>query len=356
MKRVSDEGYRLLAAGYFRKQARQLVSQLEGVREAKDIEYVHRARVASRRLRAAMDLFGQWVGPKLAKRWRKEIRRVTKELGGARDKDVQIEFLCKTLARVTDPAHCVGIAHLLMQLEYQREMLQPRVIDAVARLDQSGVLAEMCQRADEVVKGKKGREQGVRSPAVLDHVCGQIGARLEELLALEACLEDAAARERHHEMRIAAKRLRYTLEISRSVFPGQLEETIDAVKGLQTLLGDAHDCDVWDDHLAAFLEEEQRRLVSHFGSTRPFLRVKAGLEYLRRERSETRARLFAEAVACWQAMGADGVWERLAGLLASRGAAPRPDAACDSGPNGRDGMTAGDRARPRSQEQETNPS
>ena len=54
-----DSGYRLLAARYIRRQVRQLAEQLDGVRAAEDIEFVHRARVATRRLRAALRLFGK---------------------------------------------------------------------------------------------------------------------------------------------------------------------------------------------------------------------------------------------------------------------------------------------------------
>ena len=52
-----DSGYRLLAAKYIRRQAKQLAEQFDGVRAAEDIEFVHRARVATRRLRAALRMF-----------------------------------------------------------------------------------------------------------------------------------------------------------------------------------------------------------------------------------------------------------------------------------------------------------
>ena len=52
-----DSGYRLLAARYIRRQAKQLAEQFDGIRAAEDIEFVHRARVATRRLRAALRMF-----------------------------------------------------------------------------------------------------------------------------------------------------------------------------------------------------------------------------------------------------------------------------------------------------------
>lgn len=105
-----DDSYRLLAAKYVRKQAKQLAEQLQGVREAEDVEFVHRARVASRRLRAAMRMFRDCFDAKQLKRWRRHIRRVTTGMGDARDKDVQIGFLHGVLNGLNERACYPGIA------------------------------------------------------------------------------------------------------------------------------------------------------------------------------------------------------------------------------------------------------
>jgi CHAD domain-containing protein len=312
MKSHIDEGYRLLAAGYFRKQTKQLADQLDGVREAADIEYVHRARVASRRLRAAMKLLGGWVPRKQGKRWGKEIRRITGELGDARDKDVQIEFLCRALSDVEEPVCCPGIAHLLMHLEYEREVLQPGVVKAVDHLRASGALKEMRSAADKVLSELGKREGGVRTAGITAHATKHILRRLKRLLAHQDSLEDPEDQVRHHQMRIAAKRLRYTLEICKPLFQGELDETITAVKKVQTLLGEIHDCDVWVAHLDAFAEEERRRMAACFGSPRPFTRVKIGLDYLQQNRREARKAVFEEVVEYWRALRGGRLWEKLA--------------------------------------------
>ena len=59
---------------------------------------------------------------------------------------------------------------------------------------------------------------------------------------------------------LAAKRLRYTLEICQPVYQGRLDPFVKAVKQLQSLLGDIHDCDVWVADLDTFLEEERQHL------------------------------------------------------------------------------------------------
>ncbi len=131
MSKPVDPSYQVLAAGYIRRQAKQLAEQLDGVRRAEDIEFLHRARVASRRLRSALKMFRDCFRTKAMKRWRKQIRRVTEGLGEARDKDVQIDFLCGILSAVSDKSCFPGIARLLAQLEYERDLLQPTVVKAV---------------------------------------------------------------------------------------------------------------------------------------------------------------------------------------------------------------------------------
>ena len=93
MAKQLDRSYPFLAAQYVRRQVKQLVEQFDGVRAAEDIEFIHRARVASRRLRAALKMFSDCFDAKALKRWQKQIRRITEGLGDARDKDVQIANL-----------------------------------------------------------------------------------------------------------------------------------------------------------------------------------------------------------------------------------------------------------------------
>ncbi len=71
-----------------------------------------------------------------------------------------------------------------------------------------------------------------------------VRTRLEELRSLApAALEPSAARAQH-DMRIAAKRLRYVLEIAGPCFGPEAKAARDAAKQLQGVLGEIHDCDV----------------------------------------------------------------------------------------------------------------
>jgi len=311
MKLSRDASYQLLAARYVRKQLKQLTGQLDGVRRAEDVEFVHRARVASRRLRAAMEMFDDCFGRKRLKRWQKELRRFTRDLGSARDRDVHAQFVCQILSRLQKTEHCAGLARLLVKLEHQREETQPKVLDAIDRLSASPVLDEMAQTTRSLVSklGKRGVQ--VQSEFVFRQTEKHVLARMDEMLAYQDCLADPDDQDGHHAMRIAAKRLRYTMEICRPVHNRRLDDHINTVKEVQGLLGEIHDCDVWADDLERLLEEERRRIVKYYHHSGPLARLQAGIEYLRQERQQQRRQLFEKLVQYWEEVGRMGLWDDL---------------------------------------------
>jgi hypothetical protein len=71
-----------------------------------------------------------------------------------------------------------------------------------------------------------------------------VRARLAELYVWSQYIHDERRVREQHQLRIAAKRLRYTLELFRDYLPEQADERIKALKGLQDALGLLHDCDV----------------------------------------------------------------------------------------------------------------
>jgi inorganic triphosphatase YgiF len=73
--------------------------EIEGVESGQDIEYIHRMRVASRRLRAALPLFFSCIPEKKYRVWMLEIQKITRALGEARDTDVQIAFIIKLIKK-----------------------------------------------------------------------------------------------------------------------------------------------------------------------------------------------------------------------------------------------------------------
>ncbi len=113
--------------------------------EGADPEGVHDVRVASRRLRAAMDVAvdafpASWYRP-----LHKVAKRITSELGEVRDRDVQIEYL--TLARErADPGDRTGIDRLISRLTAERDAARVHMLAFLEDLESRGTRAEVERR------------------------------------------------------------------------------------------------------------------------------------------------------------------------------------------------------------------
>ncbi len=95
--------------------------------------------------------------------------------------------------------------------------------------------------------------------AIGDNAALIVAARVHELLEWERWAKDPARISELHRMRIAAKRLRYTLELFEPVVGKSLAEAIEAMKEVQELLGAIHDLDVMTPRLVAELRRSLRR-------------------------------------------------------------------------------------------------
>jgi len=88
-----EEPFAVAAARVVAVRSQELFEQSAGVLDLDDVERVHDMRVATRRLRAALELFEACFPPK---RWRKALKRVralADALGERRDVDVELELL-----------------------------------------------------------------------------------------------------------------------------------------------------------------------------------------------------------------------------------------------------------------------
>lgn len=305
-----DEGACVYGAGVLLKHLGALESEITGVRDGvQDIDPVHDARVASRRLRAAIPLFEECLPPKKSKKWLGSIRKVTGALGDARDTDVQIEWLGKFQKNLPEQSLQPGINRLMLRLRQKREKLQAPLTAAMNQLTASSLLAVMAAELRPLAD--RAEEIYIYTPALYQHSFQTISARLETLLSYDAIVNQPDKVTELHQMRIAAKWLRYTVETFAPLYADQLKSYLQVVRTIQDLLGEIHDCDVWQLFLPAFLEEERLRIHEYFGHERPFRRLLAGIQYLEQDRLQERGRLYAQFVTRWHAWQSEDLWNNL---------------------------------------------
>jgi len=141
---------------------------------------------------------------------------------------------------------------------------------------------------------------------------GQIQARLDAFLELQDCLEDVENQERLHAMRIAGKKLRYTIEIFAPLFEEkQVGQWLDELKRFQDLLGNIHDLDMWQEILPIAMAKEARKTEAYFGSLRPFARIQHGMNHFQEILRNQRAAEFAGLQEKWRKEKTQALWQEI---------------------------------------------
>jgi hypothetical protein len=108
---------------------------------------------------------------------------------------------------------------------------------------------------------------------VIDNARRVLAVRIAEFYSFEPIVSHPELSEALHDMRISAKRLRYTLELFRSQFGKAGERQIERVKAIQELLGTLHDHDVRIDligeELSQLMVEQSRKTRSDIADASP---------------------------------------------------------------------------------------
>ena len=87
----------------------------------------------------------------------------------------------------------------------------------------------------------------------LEKAYWHISLRLDDFLSMQKYVYLEDEKEKLHEMRIFAKKLRYTMEAFSPLYRNNLKEEIRNIKDYQDALGELHDCDVWLEYIPKFI-------------------------------------------------------------------------------------------------------
>lgn len=301
-----------------------LLAEVEGVRAAKDIEAIHKMRVAVRRLRTALDLFSDLVKPK----WSRQLRKLARALGAARDLDVQIEFLEQASLKAPAVNLRPGLQRLQLRLTQRRVRQQTKVIKALEQFEKSHVAGGLIRALTPSPSETAALTPEPLSPDLYPQAYQSITQLVHDALAFDQAIHDPTHITELHQLRIVCKHLRYTLEIFAPLYTvveaihesplpdsppseSSLQPYIAIIKTFQEILGDVHDSDMWIEQLPQFLAEEHERTVEYFGHDRSFKQIEPGLTYLLQERQYQRSVRYNEFLDLWIAHREANTWQAL---------------------------------------------
>jgi CHAD domain-containing protein len=124
------EEFAAAAARIVRVRAGEVFEHAEGVLDVEEIEHLHDMRVATRRLRAALEICAPCFPPTRHRKALKRVKRLADALGERRDRDVEIEFLCEFAAEAPAEerdALAARIEALRTEQRQANEALAPRL-------------------------------------------------------------------------------------------------------------------------------------------------------------------------------------------------------------------------------------
>jgi CHAD domain-containing protein len=289
---------------------RELTVRLELVRDhlppalheaEQDPEHVHQLRVATRRARAALDIFAACLPPKTYKRARKELRDLRRAAGEARDWDV---FLLTLAERQRKPA-----ARQRPGLDFLTGHALSRRLAAQDHLRAAGEdhpFASDRLLAETVSAVHKPHDES-SARALIDLARPALGDLHTELAA-------AAGRDLHdyahlHRVRIIGKRLRYAMEVFADCFaPAFKEELYPAVEEMQEILGNANDSHVASGRLSELRDKAEAMLGDQAKRVLPG--VEALLRY-HKERLPREQEHFETWWARWREAGGEAAFAAL---------------------------------------------
>ena len=196
--------------------------------EAIHPEGVHQLRIATRKIRAALNLFHEVIPPVSAGKLQSELRYLTRALGRVRDLDV----------------HRAQLSAILEKKKWRKyeKYLSRQQIRRQAQLERALTKHSASSRhqLEDIIQQIHCDE--INSSRTVEQYLAQIlPPTINRILNAGANLGTQASVDEIHAFRIALKTLRYQLETFSDI-SNNLDQLTNTAKGLQSLLGDHQDC------------------------------------------------------------------------------------------------------------------
>jgi CHAD domain-containing protein len=198
---------------------------------AGEIEPIHQLRVATRRLRAALDLFSRVINANQRRLLHRDLAWIAQTAGAVRECDIMVETI-HTRARKLDDPLVSALATLYGALEERRR----DALRALAELLGSGRFHATTARLRNPRINRRGTDAPLGPAAA-----GLLQPIVRSIRRAGAMLGDDAPPEVVHRLRVRIKRMRYELEMLSSLGGKRQRKALKRLEAMQDLLGTYND-------------------------------------------------------------------------------------------------------------------
>jgi CHAD domain-containing protein len=250
---MSEAGRRIIRFHFGR-----MLDNEAGTRQGDDIEALHDMRVATRRMRAAFQVFDPYYRDEAVKTHIKGLRRTGGALGSVRDLDVLLEK-ARAFGETLPPEVQESFAPLVLHWEVARDVARRQMLEYL----DGPAYREFADDFDVFLStpfmGAMELPSGEPIPHLVRHVAPQlIHERYEAIRAYDALLPDAPL-PTYHRLRIDFKRFRYALEFFKDVLGPEAAGIIKQTTAMQDLLGELQDAHVAEGLIAEYMDQQRKR-------------------------------------------------------------------------------------------------
>ena len=198
----------------------------------RDVEYVHDLRVASRRAAATLRLFEPWLPQTASRKMQTRLNRIRRAAGPARDLDVIEERLSRLAAAGGATAQLVAAVD---RVQVQRAKAQKPIRRSHRKARKQDWLGRRARSLSERVEW---RGQG-HEPLLQNWAGTALLPSLQRFV--DRSFDDLTDPRALHRMRIAEKRVRYSLEALDGAPESPFDDVMPVLTELQKRLGEIND-------------------------------------------------------------------------------------------------------------------
>ncbi len=209
---------------------KSLIAQVPAAQRG-EAEPVHQVRVAARRLRSAVRLFGTYIAAIKPKETYERLKWLGQQAGAVRDLDV-LEQLMQKRAKKLDPQVAKHLEPLLEELRVRRAKAAENLATSLASRRYKELVGRLSAPIAITTQGD----------AAFGSVAAELFApMLKSVMRAGEKLPEDPSPEELHRLRKRAKGSRYALETMLAIDEKQLGEMLKSLEELQDLVGEYHD-------------------------------------------------------------------------------------------------------------------